>query len=79
MFGITSFFLLPRTPDQVRFLTEAEKRYVEKCLIADGTVARTEEDDAFSWLQVARAFKGPHVLLMAVVGFFSGTTLYALA
>ena len=79
LFGIASFFFLPRTPAHTLFLTDEEKRYIESCLIADGTVAKDEKDDYFSWFQVARAFKGPHVLLMALCGFFSGCTLYALA
>lgn len=78
-FGIASFFILPRTPADTAFLTEEEKRYVESTLLADGTMAKVEEDDEFSWFQVGKAFKQVHVLLMGVAGFFSGSTLYALA
>lgn len=72
-FGIASFFILPRTPADTAFLTEEEKRYVESTLLADGTMAKVEEDDEFSWFQVGKAFKQVHVLLMGVAGFFSGT------
>lgn len=70
-----SFFLLPRTPAQTAFLTEEERRYVQRALIADGTIAKSQDDDEFSWLQVGKAFKQVHVILMALVGFFSGALL----
>ena len=72
VFAGVSFFLLPRTPSDTYLLTEEEKQYVESALRADGTIAKHEQDDAFSWFQVGAAFKQVHVLVMAVAGFVSG-------
>ena len=78
-FGAVSFFLLPRTPRDTFLLTEEEKDYVVATLHADGTMAKDDADDNFSWHQVIKAVQSPHVLLMAIAGFTSGTMLYALA
>ena len=56
----------------VPFLTAEEKTFVKTALTADGTIAKNEVDDEFSWHQVIRAWQQPHVLLMAVAGFVSG-------
>ena len=79
LFGACSFFLLPRTPGQVALLSAEEKRYVEACLLEDGSVAKNASDDDFKLSEVGKAFTQPHVLLMAIGGFTSGTMLYALA
>ncbi|THG98144.1 hypothetical protein EW026_g4007 [Hermanssonia centrifuga] len=79
LFGVCCFFIMPATPFQAKFLTTQEKQYIDSVLREDGVVAQSDEDDAFDWSQVRKAFASPHVILMAISAFFSGTTLYALA
>ena len=72
VFGVVSFFVLPRTPSDTPFLNEQDKVYINEALVAGGIIAKDEADDEFSWSQVRRAFTQVHVLLMAVAGFASG-------
>jgi hypothetical protein len=53
-------------------LTNQEKAYVNQRLREDGVIARDDEKDRFSWVEVGRAFMLPQVILMAFVGFFAG-------
>ncbi|KDR84326.1 hypothetical protein GALMADRAFT_707697 [Galerina marginata CBS 339.88] len=79
VFGIISFFLLPRTPGHARFLDEKEKEYVISKLREDGATGKNEAADSFSWREVGMAFRLPQVWLLAVAFFFDGTILYGLA
>ncbi|KAJ7215320.1 major facilitator superfamily domain-containing protein [Mycena haematopus] len=76
--GLVSFFLLPDTPDHARFLNDEEKTYIKTKLKEDGAIAG-EAADSFSWPEVVKAFTSIHVLIVAVVFFFSGVVLYSLA
>jgi len=76
--GLVSFFLLPDTPDKARFLNEEEKSYIKAKLKEDGAIG-SEEADSFSWSEVIKAFTSLHILLVAIVFFFSGVVLYSLA
>ncbi|KAL0958482.1 hypothetical protein HGRIS_000621 [Hohenbuehelia grisea] len=78
VFGLISFFFLPRTPAHARFLNEEERRYVTAKLKEDGAVGG-DGDDAFSWREVGAAFMLPQVWFLSVAFFFAGTTLYSLA
>lgn len=69
---MVSFFLLPRSPEKARFLTEKEQEYVVSTLKHAGAVSEDDEKDRFSWTEVARSAKSPHVWLLAVVFFLSG-------
>lgn len=71
-FGVASFWLLPRTPQYVPFLTSEEKRHISEVLQDDGVVATNASEDEFSWHHVIETFKKPHVLILAVAGFLNG-------
>ncbi|KAF8735594.1 hypothetical protein AX14_001843 [Amanita brunnescens Koide BX004] len=77
LFGLASFFFLPRSPSHARFFSEEEKAYVIAKLEEDGT--RNDTADGFSWQEVGKAFTLPQVWLLAIVLFLDGTMVYALA
>ncbi|KAJ2931861.1 hypothetical protein H1R20_g5229, partial [Candolleomyces eurysporus] len=79
MFGLISFFLLPRSPSYARFLSQQEKDYIVERLRQDGATGNDDKADAFSWKEVGMAFKLPQVWLLALVFFMDGTVLYGLA
>lgn len=72
VFGVVSFFILPRSPAHAKFLTQREKSYVAAKLREDGASGSSEEIDQFSWREVFQAFSLPHVWLLAVLFFLSG-------
>ncbi|KAG8216450.1 major facilitator superfamily domain-containing protein [Butyriboletus roseoflavus] len=75
----SSFFFLPHSPEKARFLTERERAYVISTLKHAGSVSEDDDQDGFSWTEVARSAKSPHVWFLAVVFFFSGAILLGLA
>ncbi|KAG9311746.1 major facilitator superfamily domain-containing protein [Chiua virens] len=79
LFGAISFFLLPRSPETARFLTEKERAYIVSTLKHVGSVSEDNDKDSFNWTEVVRSAKSPHVLLLCVVFFLSGTILFGLA
>ncbi|KAF9000861.1 major facilitator superfamily domain-containing protein [Cyathus striatus] len=79
LFGMASFFWLPRSPTHARFFNQKEKDYVVAKLKEDGASGRDEATDAFSWREVWMAFKLPQVWMLAIIFFFDGCVLYGLA
>ncbi|KAH9485871.1 putative transporter [Psilocybe cubensis] len=79
VFGVLSYFLLPRSPAHARFLSSDEKDYVVAALKRDGATGKNDTVDSFSWREVGEAFKLPQVWMLAVMFFFDGTILYGLA
>jgi len=79
LFGLSSYFTLPRSPIHARFLTEKEKQYVVAQLKETGATGRDEAEDKFSWREVYKAFTLPQVGLLAIIFFFDGVLLYGLA
>ncbi|KIN95357.1 hypothetical protein M404DRAFT_1007500 [Pisolithus tinctorius Marx 270] len=79
LFGIVSFFVLPRSPETAGFLSSEERRYVVSKLKSSKAISEDERKDDFSWIEVLRAFKSPQVLLLSVITFFNGTQLLGLA
>lgn len=79
LFGVASFFLLPRTPAHARFLSEKQRSYVMAQLREDGATGLTEELDRFSWREVGRAFTLPQVWMLAVIFFFDGEQIFLVA
>ena len=79
LFGVISFWLLPRTPAHTHFFDEKEKAYVVTRLREDGATGRDEQVDRFSWYQVGQAFTLPQVWMLAIMFFFGGmqSTSYA--
>ncbi|KAG9311304.1 major facilitator superfamily domain-containing protein [Chiua virens] len=77
-FGVISFFLLPPSPGKARFLTERERSYVVSVLKQAGSVSEDDVNDNFSWTEVIRAAKSPHVWLLVITAFLGGTILSGL-
>ncbi|KAF8200246.1 major facilitator superfamily domain-containing protein [Pholiota molesta] len=75
--GIVSFFLVPATPMQSRFLTDEQKQIIMLRLQKDRPFVNPL--DKFTWRQVWASFTSPHVLIMFVLYFLGGTNLYGLA
>ncbi|KAF9072300.1 major facilitator superfamily domain-containing protein [Rhodocollybia butyracea] len=76
LFGIFSFFALPRSVDKAWFFTPEEKNYVNGKLLEDNT---QKDEDSFSWREVLEATKLPQVWLLAITFFLDGAVLYSLA
>lgn len=72
LFGIASFWLLPRSPAHAYFFSQSEKNYVTAKLKEDGTVGRDDSVDSFSWSEVGKAFMLPQVWFLAVILFCDG-------
>ncbi|KAI6010739.1 major facilitator superfamily domain-containing protein [Pisolithus orientalis] len=75
LFGVISFFVLPRSPETARFLSSEERRYVISKLKSSKAISEDAREDDFSWIEVLRAFKSPHVLLLSIIPFFNGMSL----
>jgi MFS family permease len=78
VFGVISFFILPRSPAHARFLNEREKAYVVEELKKDGATGRSEAVDRFSWREVRQAFVLPQVWMIAVLFFLNGKLVFFL-
>jgi len=74
-FGVVSYWLLPRSPANARFLRQEEKDYIAARLQEDGATSKDEAADAFSWREVGMAFTLPQVWLIAIAFFFAGKCL----
>lgn len=70
-----SFFLLPRSPETARFLTEEERAYVIFALKHTGSVSEEESKDNFSWKEVIRAVQSLHIWILSIVFFLSGNII----
>jgi MFS family permease len=73
LFGIFSFFVLPRTPESTLFLKEDEKIAYRESLKADWS--GDMDGEMFKWSEVFKAFRAPHVLLICIPLFFNGATV----
>ncbi|KAG9218335.1 hypothetical protein CCMSSC00406_0007294 [Pleurotus cornucopiae] len=71
VFGVFSFFFMPRSPEHARFFNEEEKAYVMEKLREDNSIGN-DQSDSFSWIEVGRAFMLPQVWLLAITFFFAG-------
>ncbi|KAI6045724.1 MFS general substrate transporter [Pisolithus marmoratus] len=79
VFGIFSFFILPRSPETVRFLSSEERYYVVSKLKSSKAISEDDTKDQFSWIEVVRAIRSPQVFMLCVVVFFGGALLFGLA
>ncbi|ETW81273.1 major facilitator superfamily [Heterobasidion irregulare TC 32-1] len=76
--GILSFFLLPREPSKLRWLTRHEKAVYVEMLREDWS--GDAEDEKFSWAEVWSVFlNAPHFIILCVHFFVGGITLFGLA
>ena len=72
VFGVISFFILPRTPQTTRYLSAEEKAAIFAAHEADRQMQGAKEEESFSWAGVASAFKAPQMWLMFLQFFCSG-------
>ncbi|GLB41450.1 putative major facilitator superfamily protein [Lyophyllum shimeji] len=77
LFGILSFFLLPRSVESATFLKHEEKQEILAQMRHEGTV--NEQTDVFSWREVGQAFMLPQVLFVSTIFLFAGIILSSLA
>ncbi|KIM78028.1 hypothetical protein PILCRDRAFT_76059 [Piloderma croceum F 1598] len=75
--GIASFFLVSSTPRDSKFLTDSEKDIIERRLARDRpSISPT---DKFALKEIFGFLTSPHVILLVILFFMIGTTLYGLA
>jgi len=77
LMGLVSFFLLPSTPRDSRFLTECQKDTIMKRLERDRPTIKSV--DKFSAKEVLRSVASLHVIIISVMAFMVGTMVYGLA
>ncbi len=70
--GLMSYFLMPRDAMSAKILRPAEREYVARQSVEPG-------GEGFEWREVRKAFVAPHVWILGVIFFFSGSVLYGLA
>ncbi|KAG6836779.1 hypothetical protein H0H93_003371 [Arthromyces matolae] len=75
LFGLSTYLLLPRSPQHARFLSEEEKVYILSQLRATDS----KDEESFSWRQVVMTYTLPQVVMIGIALFFSGAMLYGLA
>ncbi|KDR77102.1 hypothetical protein GALMADRAFT_428725 [Galerina marginata CBS 339.88] len=75
--GLISFFLVPATPKQSRFLSDEQKEIITQRLVRDRPFVNPL--DTFKISHVISAMKSPHVILVFIIYFMGGTNLYGLA
>jgi hypothetical protein len=80
-FGLATLFFVPATPKDIKLLTEEERETYCRDLAddwsGDADTSGTYQE-VFSWSEVASAFlDAPHVLMIFVALFFTGTMVRA--
>jgi sugar phosphate permease len=76
LFGLSSYFTLPRSVDKAWFFTPEEKSYVNAKLLEDNA---QKDEEGFTWKEVIEATKLPQVWFLAIAFFLDGVVLYSLA
>ncbi|KAF5337619.1 hypothetical protein D9758_014928 [Tetrapyrgos nigripes] len=76
LFGVSSYFTLPRSVEKAWFFSTEEKQYVLRKLEEDNA---GKDEEGFTWREVGMAFKLPQVWFMAIIFFLDGCILYSLA
>lgn len=77
VFGVLSFFLLPRSVERASFLTHEEKEEILAQLRHEGMV--NDLTDVFSWREVGQACMLPQVWFIGAIFLFAGIILASLA
>ncbi|KAL0571337.1 hypothetical protein V5O48_010619 [Marasmius crinis-equi] len=76
--GIIGFFVTPSTPGDVKFfVTDEDKVILERRLIRDRPSVAPNDHFSLKW--IFRSLSSPHVLMVFVMFYMVGTTLYGLA
>lgn len=79
LFGLFGFLVFPLSPSTCRFLSEKQRKILAMRIEKDQPSSAAEQEEKFSWGQVGKAYKSPHVLLTSLALFMIGTNLYSLA
>ncbi|KAL9710558.1 hypothetical protein Ac2012v2_006094 [Leucoagaricus gongylophorus] len=80
LIGIASFFLVPSTPQDSKFLTLHEKKLIQKRLELDRpAITANAPSDKFSFRETLYSLTSIHVFLVFINLFMLGTILYGLA
>jgi hypothetical protein len=78
--GLIGYFLVPATPQDSKFLTQHQKDLIKFRLEYDRpSVTPDIPSDKFSVREIFRSMSSIHVIIMFIMLFFDGTTLYGLA
>ncbi|KAF9529639.1 MFS general substrate transporter [Crepidotus variabilis] len=77
LMGVAGYFLIPGTPHQSKLLTPQEKDLVMERLERDRP--SIQPIDKFTFREVWRSMKSPQVIMVFIMFFLVGTTLYGLA
>ncbi|KAJ8080518.1 hypothetical protein AAF712_003076 [Marasmius tenuissimus] len=76
--GIAGYFITPSTPRDIKyFVTDEDKDVLERRLLRDRPSVAPNDHFSFKW--VFRSISSPHVLMVFVMFYMLGTTLYGLA
>jgi sugar phosphate permease len=78
--GLIGYFLVPATPQDSRFLTQHQKDLIKFRLEYDRpSVTPNVPSEKFSVREVIRSMTSIQVIILFIMLFFDGTTLYGLA
>ncbi|RPD70848.1 MFS general substrate transporter [Lentinus tigrinus ALCF2SS1-7] len=77
IFGLACIWVMPKGPTRISLLNEAEKLYVTHVLVEDDVATETNNLSPF-WYEMRRVLAQPHVLVMALAGFFADVTTVGL-
>ncbi|KAI0716360.1 MFS general substrate transporter [Earliella scabrosa] len=78
LFAFAAYFLLPNAAETSYFLKEDEKQLIYRALHDDGILGEGEKKSR-NWTEFGKTFVQPHIVLLAIAGFFSGATLSGLS
>ena len=78
LFAFASYFLLPNAAETSYFLKEDEKQLIYRALHDDGILGDGEKKSR-NWTEFGKTFVQPHIVLLAIAGFFSGMLSYNMA
>ncbi|KAG6856695.1 hypothetical protein H0H87_001736 [Tephrocybe sp. NHM501043] len=85
LFGIFAFWALPRNPEDARWLSEGERKWVVRMVLeGEGKEEKKDGDEEgeerFKWEQVGRVFAAPQMWMLAVLFFLNGVcSLFTIA
>ena len=80
LIGITSFFLVPSTPRDSKFLTLHEKQLIQERLELDRpAITPNAPSDKFSLSEILKSLTSIHVIFLFISLFMLGAILYGLA
>ena len=79
VFGVASFFLLPNSPNAIKILSKEEENAISRTLLIDGITEMGKTTENQSWTEFRRTFVQPHVVMLSIVGFFSGEYFWSMS